>query len=119
MLDTSGLTTMLIRPSCRMVGVKASEMPNCLNSTVMVGRLPPFALDCAIGIGNSPPARKLAVSPDIATRLGSARVLTRPLVSSASNRKVRSPPPTLQARDAVPKVFSGVLRGIDQGVAGR
>ena len=37
--------------------------------------------DCEIGIGNSPPARKLAVSPDRATRIGSASVVTRPVVS--------------------------------------
>src|SRR5271170_6355706 len=35
------------------------------------------------GTGNSPPARKLAVSPDNATRLGSARLRARPFCSSA------------------------------------
>ena len=51
MLETSGLTTMLIKPSCRRVGVKASEMPNCLNSTVMVGMPEPPLLLCETGIG--------------------------------------------------------------------
>lgn len=41
--------------------------------TVMV--VVPLVLLPAIGIGNSPPARKLAVSPESAVRLGSARMV--------------------------------------------
>ena len=37
------------------------------------------------GTGNSPPARKFAVSPDSATSVGSASVVTAPFVSSASS----------------------------------
>ena len=52
-------------------------MPNFLNSTEIVP-------SCwAIGIGNSPPARKFAVSPEIAVRFGSAKVCSRPSSSSA------------------------------------
>ena len=40
--------------------------------------------DCATGTGNSPPARKFAVSPERAIRFGSARVFRRRLSSSAS-----------------------------------
>src|ERR1700722_656959 len=36
-------------------------------------------------MGNSPPARNLAVSPDTAVRLGSASKCTRPTCSSALN----------------------------------
>ena len=73
---TSLLTTRLIWSLPRTVGVKARLTPNCLNSMVIV--LAPIALSCATGIGNSPPARKLAVSPESAIRFGSARVRTRP-----------------------------------------
>src|SRR5215469_5392914 len=69
--ETSGLTTRLIRPSLRIVGVNASATPNCWNWTVMAELQ--FVLstvqlldDCETGIGNSPPARKLAVSPELA-----------------------------------------------------
>ena len=89
MLETSGLTTRLISPSFKMVGVKPSATPNCLNSMVVLTD-PPALFCCATGTGYSPPARKLAVSPDMATRLGSARVLARFLVSSASIRSSRS-----------------------------
>src|SRR5262245_1601922 len=39
--------------------------------------------DPETGIGYSPPARKLAVSPDKATRLGSARLRAMPFCSRA------------------------------------
>ena len=45
--------------------------------------LPPVPF-CATGIGNSPPARKLAVWPEIAVRLGCARIVTMPSSASAS-----------------------------------
>src|SRR5436853_497010 len=40
-------------------------------------------LSRAAGIGNSPPARNFAVSPDTAVRLGSASKCTRPTFSNA------------------------------------
>src|SRR2546430_12195167 len=45
------------------------------------------------GIGNSPPARKLAVSPDSAVRFGSARLRARPRCSSALIRTSMVVPP--------------------------
>src|SRR3546814_7861836 len=60
--DTSGRTRIEMRPSLSTVGVKARPTPYCLYSMVVVPRL------CWIGIGNSPPARKLAVSPERAVR---------------------------------------------------
>ncbi len=56
--DTSGRTRIEMRPSSSTVGVKARPTPYCLYSIVTVPS------DWEIGIGNSPPARKLAVSPD-------------------------------------------------------
>ena len=85
---TSGATTMLITPSASTVGVNARLTPNGFHSTVS-------AVDCrrrrrrrrpaTTGTGNSPPARKLAVSPDSATSVGSASVVIAPLRSSASS----------------------------------
>ncbi len=40
---------------------------------------------CETGMGNSPPARKSAVSPESAVRLGCASVVTRPARSARSN----------------------------------
>src|SRR5262249_47483621 len=57
-------------------GVKRSWTPNFLNSTEMT----PNA--CGIGIGNSPPARKVASWPDSATSVGSASVLANPREAS-------------------------------------
>src|SRR3954447_15006069 len=48
--------------------------------------LPP----CAIGIGNSPPARKLASLPLSATRFGSARLWKSPFVCNALMTAPRS-----------------------------
>jgi hypothetical protein len=61
------------------VGVNARLMPNSLNSISRPSSL------LSIGIGNSPPARKLAVSPESAVRFGSARTLIRPSSASASS----------------------------------
>ena len=74
---TSGRTCRLIRSSPTKVGVKASETPNFLNSTITLS-------SSGTRIGNSPPARKLAVSPETAVRFGSARMLISPSVSRAS-----------------------------------
>ena len=75
--ETSVETFIEIRPSVSTSGVKESPTPNGLNSIEMV------LLSCAIGIGNSPPARKFAVSPEIAVRVGSASVRTSPFCSRA------------------------------------
>src|SRR5580704_14588495 len=44
-------------------------------------------------MGYSPPARKLAVSPDNATRLGSARLRAMPFCSSALSATLADMPP--------------------------
>ena len=50
------------------VGVKLSWIPNLRYSTAICPS------DCGRGIGNSPPARNVALLPDMATRVGSAMV---------------------------------------------
>ena len=65
---TSGRTCSTIRSPLVTVGTKARLMPYCLNSSEIV------LFVFAIGIGNSPPTRKLAVSPLSAVRFGSAKV---------------------------------------------
>ena len=110
---TSGVTTRLMTPSSSTVGVKPRLTPNGLNSTVMEEPLrppsPPVPF-CATGTGNSPPARNEAVSPESATRLGSARVLTTPLRSSASSTVVMFSSPMLKEPPTMPKVSSMVPR---------
>ena len=61
---------------------------------------PPPPTFCTTGTGNSPPARKLAVSPDSAISVGCASVVTAPLRSSASSwtLKLRAERPE-RARD--------------------
>jgi len=68
--ETSGRTRIEMRPFSSTVGEKARPTPYCLYSMVTVPS------DCGIGTGNSPPARKVAVSPESATRVGSASVTT-------------------------------------------
>ena len=75
---TSGRTFMLMRLPESTVGTKSRLTPNFLNSIEISSSL------WATGIGNSPPARKLAASPESATRLGSASTETRPSVARAS-----------------------------------
>ena len=70
-----------MRPSLSTTGVKFSEIPNFLK--VMVGVQVPLVQLMPDGIGNSPPARKVALSPEIAVRLGSASVRTTPALSMA------------------------------------
>src|SRR3954454_17619192 len=74
--DTSVITLRLILPSDRTTGVKLKPTPNFLKSTCawQTGGDLVVSQDRPPGIGNSPPARKLAVSPEIAVRFGSARV---------------------------------------------
>src|SRR5689334_24879851 len=75
---TSGTIFMLIRLPLSTVGVKARLTPYCLYSIRTCPELLP-----GTGIGYSPPARKFAVSPDSATRLGWARRRARPRSYSA------------------------------------
>ena len=61
------------------VGVTVSPMPKGLNATVTDPR------PAASGTGSSPPARKLALCPLSATRVGSAS--TRAMLFPCSRRK--------------------------------
>src|SRR5258707_7957160 len=85
--DTSVITRRLIRPSDSTTGVMLSEMPNFLKLTVwMHCPIAPDAVDwqvTPVGIGNSPPEMKVADSPEIAVRFGSASVRTTPALSIA------------------------------------
>src|SRR5260370_12126206 len=96
---TSGATFKLTR-SPMIVGVMARLMPNCLYWTVIVLVRPP----CGTRIGISPPARKLAVSPDIATRFGSARIVAWLLVARKSTMALRSELLYVAVADARPPV---------------
>src|ERR1700678_3440712 len=88
--ETSVITRRLILPSVSTTGVKLSEMPNFLKAidgahcptapAGLVWQVTP------VGKGNSPPTMKVADSPEMAVRLGSARVRTTPALSIA--RKV-------------------------------
>src|SRR5664279_2075548 len=78
--DISVITFRLMRPSDNTTGVNTRLTPHFLKSTCGVksgGPLVPFTY------GNSPPARKLAVSPEIAVKLGSAKVRMTPALSIA------------------------------------
>src|SRR5689334_25056051 len=74
--ETSVMTFRLMRPSVRTTGVKFRLTPNFLYSICgwqtggerVVSQLSPD------GIGNSPPAMKVAVSPEMAVMFGSASV---------------------------------------------
>ena len=87
---TDGARRRLMMPPAKTVGTNVNCTPKGLNSVVMIGT-PPAPLDCAVGTGNSPPARKEAVSPESATKSGSARRRMRPLVSSAVRVTSRLP----------------------------
>src|SRR6202047_551761 len=69
--------TRWIWPPRSTVGVTARPTPYFLYSIAV------WPSEPGTGIGYSPPARKLAVSPDSATRLGCAKLRTRPFCSSA------------------------------------
>ena len=88
---TSGSTIRLIVSSLSTVGVNARLTPNVLNSTVIAAwpLLPPPPPAWATGIGNSPPARNEARSPESAIRVGWAKVRARPLDSIALRIPVR------------------------------
>src|ERR1700710_2833141 len=80
--ETSVITRRLIRPSVSTTGVKLSEMPNFLNETdswhctIVLVDVVGWQVAPA-GTGNSPPATKVADSPEIAVKFGSASVRTR------------------------------------------
>ena len=89
---TSVPTRMLIRPSLRTTGVKASDTPNGLKVMVGVQVWAPVVdvLQVGVdGIGSSPPARKFASSPETAPSVVSASGRDPPAISSA----VRVQPP--------------------------
>src|SRR5205823_6316299 len=82
---TSVLTRRLMRPSDSATGVNASATPNFLYSTDVWQLRPSESQVMPPNTGNSPPARKLALSPEIAVRLGSASVRSTPARSIARN----------------------------------
>src|SRR5664279_1190465 len=83
--ETSVITRRLMRPSDSTTGVKTKLTPNFLKLICgwQIGGDLVVSHDRPLGIGNSPPATKLAVSPEIAVRLGSAKVRTTPARSMA------------------------------------
>src|SRR6185437_5306867 len=85
--DTSVITLRLMRPSDSTTGVNTRLTPNFLKSTCawQTGGDLVVSHDSPLGIGNSPPATKLAVSPEIAVRFGSASVRNTPARSIARN----------------------------------
>src|SRR5665213_2580282 len=66
--DTSVMTLRLMRPSESTTGVNTRLTPNFLNSICgwHTGGDLVVSHDSPLGIGNSPPAMKVAVSPEIA-----------------------------------------------------
>src|SRR5689334_5353238 len=83
--ETSVITFRLIRPSVRTTGVKTRLTPNFLNVICgwQSGGDRVVSHDNPFGMGNSPPAMNVAVSPEIAVRFGSANVLITPARSMA------------------------------------
>src|SRR5436309_847344 len=81
------MTLRLMRPSAITTGVKFNPTPNFFH-WIEYWQLPTVPAVDAVqvypaGIGNSPPAWKLALSPEIAVRFGSASVLITPARSMA------------------------------------
>src|SRR4030043_812161 len=72
------------------VGEKLSPTPKGLYSIVIV--TPPAPEDWGTGIGNSPPARKLALFPLKVIRVGSARTFSKPCSFKASINTVHGVP---------------------------
>src|ERR1700753_209394 len=95
-----------MRPSVSTTGVKLSEMPNFLKLTVcthcpiaqavVVWQVTP------VGIGNSPPEIKVADSPEIAVKFGSASVCTTPALSIARSVAVMEGKPLDKADALMP-----------------
>src|ERR1700735_2912513 len=69
--DTSVITRRLIRPWVSTIGVKLREMPNFLKLIWVVQTCVVGSQEYPAGTGNSPPAIKVADSPEMAVRLGS------------------------------------------------
>src|SRR5262245_37104060 len=82
---TDGASRKLMMPLSRTVGVKANCTPNGWYWMVMAHPTATAAPDddWHVGTGYSPPARNEAVSPESATRSGSANCRINPLVSKA------------------------------------
>src|SRR5712671_7963465 len=68
--ETSVITRRLIRPSVITTGVKLREIPNFLKLIWVVQARVIGSQEYPAGSGNSPPAMKVADSPDIAVKLG-------------------------------------------------
>src|ERR1700684_1994416 len=102
--ETSVITRRLILPSVSTTGVKLSEMPNFLKA--IDGEHCPTAPDgfvwhvTPVGKGNSPPTMKVADSPEMAVRLGSASVRMTPALSIARRVAVTVGKPALLTAEA-------------------
>ncbi len=85
--ETSVITLRLMRPSDSTIGVNTRLTPNFLKSICawQTGGDLVVSHDRPFGIGNSPPAMKVAVSPEIAVKFGSASVRMTPARSMARN----------------------------------
>src|SRR6185437_14648443 len=116
MSDTSVITLRLMRPSDSTTGVNTRLTPNFLKSICgwQTGGVLVVSHDSPLGIGNSPPATKLVVSPEIAVRFGSASVRRTPARSMARSVAVMffQLPPSELLLSVVPEAEKGfcVLR---------
>src|SRR6185295_16804906 len=83
--ETSVMTFRLMRPSASTTGVNTRLTPNFLKVICgwQSGGERVVSHDRPFGIGNSPPATKVAVSPEIAVKFGSASVRMTPARSIA------------------------------------
>src|SRR6202011_5997470 len=100
--ETSVITRRLIRPSVSTTGVKLREIPNFLKLIWVVHTCVTGSQEKPAGTGNSPPAMKVADSPEIAVRLGSASVRTTPALSIARMVAVTEGRPLLKAETPRP-----------------
>ncbi len=106
--ETSVITRRLILPSVSTTGVKFSEMPNFLKA--IDGAHWPTEPDglvwqvTPVGNGNSPPTIKVADSPEMAVRLGSASVRMTPALSMARKVAVTVGTPALFKAEVVRRV---------------
>ena len=99
---TDGARRRLMMPLAKTVGTNVNCTPKGLYS-VGDDRHAAGASRLHDGTGNSPPARKEAVSPESATKSGSARRRMRPFVSSAVRVTSRLPPLVARLASATPK----------------
>src|SRR6202022_3682019 len=100
--ETSVITWRLIRPSVSTTGVKLREIPNFLKLIWVVQTCVTGSQVKPAGTGNSPPAMKVADSPEIAVRLGSASVRTTPALSIARMVAVTEGRPLVTAETLAP-----------------